>query len=166
MSGLADDAIAVYGAEGVRELVLDLQDRHGCDVPLLLALAWLDARGVAVDDVRYATLAGSSAAWQREVIAPLRAARRALRPPAEAAGRLGLAAADRDDLKRRVQAVELDAEMQQLRRLEALAAEWPAARGGTPDWAGLRRALAAAWPPVAVDRVAPLTAAASVQVQG
>jgi uncharacterized protein (TIGR02444 family) len=113
-------AVAVYEAPGVRELVLDLQDRHGCDVPLLLALAWLDARGVAIDDARYAALAEASAAWQREVVTPLRAARRALRPRAEAPTRLSLADAARDEFKRRVQALELAAEKHQLERLEAM----------------------------------------------
>jgi len=157
---LWDFAVAVYGAEGVRARLLELQDGHGCDVPLLLALAWLDARGVAVDDARYAALAAASATWQREVVTPLRAARRALRPAAEAPTRLGLAEPVRDELKRRVQAVELEAEKHQLARLEAIAADWPAEAGVAAPWAGLRRALAGAWPPVALARVAPLTRAA------
>ncbi|MFP4270103.1 MAG: TIGR02444 family protein, partial [Alphaproteobacteria bacterium] len=80
MHGLWEFAVAVYGAADVRARLLDLQDGHGCDVPLLLALAWLDVRGVAVDAPRYAALADASAAWQREVVTRLRAARRALRP--------------------------------------------------------------------------------------
>ena len=166
MRGLWDAAVALYGAAGVRELLLDLQDGHGCDVPLLLTLAWLDARRVAVDATRYTALAEASAAWQREVVAPLRAARRALRPAAEAPSRLGLAEPARDELKRRVQALELEAEKRQLERLEAIAAAWPAERTGAPDWAGLRRALAAAWPPVAPARAAPLTRAAIALVDG
>ena len=161
MSRLWEVAVAVYEAPGVRDLVLDLQDRHGCDVPLLLALAWLDARGVVIDDGRYAALAEASAAWQREVVTPLRAARRALRPQAEAPTRLGLADATRDQFKRRVQALELEAEKHQLERLEALAVTWPVEAAGAPDWSGLRRALAAAWPPVALAHAAPLADAAA-----
>jgi len=161
VSGLWGFAVAVYDAPGVRELVLDLQDRHGCDVPLLLALAWLDAGGVAIDDARYDVLVDATAAWQRAVVTPLRAARRALRPGTEAPSRLGLADTARDDFKRRVQALELEAEKHQLERLEALAAAWPGEAGVAPEWAGLRRALAAAWPPVALARAAPLAEAAA-----
>jgi len=166
VSRLWDFAVAVYDAPGVRELVLRLQDRHGCDVPLLLALAWLDARGVALDDARYGALAEASAAWQREVVTPLRAARRALRPQARAPMRLGLADAARDDFKRRVQGVELEAEKHQLLRLEALAAAWPVEAARAPDRSGLRRALAAAWPPVALEEVEPLTDAATQVLSG
>jgi uncharacterized protein (TIGR02444 family) len=161
VSRLWDDAVALYGAAGVRETLLELQDDHGCDVPLLLTLAWLDARGVPIDDARYDALATAAAAWQREVVTPLRAARRALRPDAAAPRRLGLAEAAREDLKRRVQAVELEAERHQLLRLEALAADWRGDPAGPSNWAGLARASTAARPPVTLDRLAPLTAAAT-----
>ena len=166
MSRLWNFAVAVYAAPGVRELALDLQDRHGCDVPLLLALAWLDAGGVAVDDARYDLLVAATAVWRREVVTPLRAARRALRPGTEAPSRLGLADDARDDFKRRVQGVELEAEKHQLLRLEALAAAWPVEAAGAPDGSGLRRALAAARPPVALDEVEPLTDAATQALSG
>jgi uncharacterized protein (TIGR02444 family) len=160
VSRLWDAALALYGAEGVRELVLQLQDEHGIDVPLLLALTWLDSRGVAVDDARYARLVAASSAWQREVVTPLRAARRALRSEATPARRLGLDDAARDAFKWRVQALELEAERHQLERLEAIAVDWPAAAPAAAPGPGLRRALAAAGPPVPPARAAPLVAAA------
>jgi uncharacterized protein (TIGR02444 family) len=161
MSRLWDDAVALYAAEGVRELLLELQDGHGVDVPLVLTLVWLDARGVVVDERRYAALAAASAGWQRAVVTPLRAARRALRPESDAPRRLGLDDATRAAFKRQVQAAELDAEKHQLARLEAIAADWPAERAGEPEWPGLALALAAAWPPLALARAAPLTDAAA-----
>jgi uncharacterized protein (TIGR02444 family) len=166
MSRLWDDAVAFYGAEGVRDLLLDLQDDHGVDVPLVLTLAWLDVRGVVVDDARYAALAEASTVWQRSVVAPLRAARRALRPASDAPTRLGLADETRAAFKRQVQAAELDAEKHQLARLEAIAAAWPAEPSKGPDWSGLARGLAAATPPVALQRAAPLTRAATALHRG
>ncbi len=120
-------ACRLYEAPGVRELCLELQDRHGVDVPLLLATCWLWRRGVALDAARRAELGAACRPWQAEVVAPLRAARRALRPEAIPGRALAVPAASRAELKARVQALELEAERRQLDALATLAASWPRA---------------------------------------
>lgn len=118
-------ACRLYGTEGVREFCLELQDEHGVDVPLLLTTCWLWRRGVALDEMRRQRLAAACAPWQREVVAPLRAARRALRPAAAPRRELIVPAEKRGELKARVQALELEAERCQLDALAALTADWP-----------------------------------------
>lgn len=73
-------SLRVYGASGVAEECLALQRSHGIDVNLLLLSAWLGAaRGIALQEALWARLAGRAEAWQREVVAPLRSARRQLK---------------------------------------------------------------------------------------
>lgn len=66
---------AVYAAPGVAMACLGLQDTQDADVNLLLLAAWLGAaRGTRLKAADIAALPG--AAWQTEVIRPLRALRR------------------------------------------------------------------------------------------
>lgn len=66
---------AVYAAPGVAVACLGLQDARDADVNLLLLAAWLGAaRGTRLEAADIAALPG--AAWQAEVIRPLRALRR------------------------------------------------------------------------------------------
>jgi uncharacterized protein (TIGR02444 family) len=162
MTPLWDFAVAVYGAPGVREAVLELQDAHDVDVPLLLAVAWLAARGVPVDAGRRAALAALTRPWQGEVVAPLRRARRALRERASAPAALGLDDGARAEFKREVQALELAAERYELDAVATHAAPWAPAVDA-PD---LADALAACVPASARDRLAPLVAAARAQGAG
>ncbi|TVQ36139.1 MAG: TIGR02444 family protein [Geminicoccaceae bacterium] len=123
MSSAWETVCRLYAAPGVRGLCLDLQDQHGIDVPVLLTGGWLFTRGVALDAGRWTHLTASAAAWQTQVVAPLRAARRAL---LQAAPPLGIAEARALALKREVQAVELAAERLQIEALAETAAAWPA----------------------------------------
>jgi uncharacterized protein (TIGR02444 family) len=107
--GLEPYAAALYARPGVAEACLELQDRLGADVNLLLAACWLAARGVRLDAAAAGRLRGLAAAWREPVVAPLRRARRALRPLA--AGPLGAAAGERAQrLRAQVAAAELEAE--------------------------------------------------------
>jgi len=109
--GLTAFAVALYARPGVAAACLHLQDRHGVDVPLLLALVWHGASGRGVPGrVRAAAWRRSVRRWRR-VVGPLRAARRALKP---------LAARDAAVLRLRkaILAAELDAEFLLLRDLE------------------------------------------------
>ncbi|MBR0642535.1 TIGR02444 family protein [Plastoroseomonas hellenica] len=66
---------AVYAAPGVAMACLGLQDTREADVNLLLLAAWLGAvRGTQLEATDIAALPG--AAWQAEVIRPLRGLRR------------------------------------------------------------------------------------------
>ncbi|WP_296346324.1 TIGR02444 family protein [Reyranella sp.] len=73
-------SLELYGAEGVAEACLDLQDRRGCDVNVLLFCCWLAASGrptLSADRLR--AILKASDAWQADVVKPLRAIRRKLK---------------------------------------------------------------------------------------
>lgn len=132
--GLEAYAAALYARPGVAAACLELQDREGADVNLLLAACWLAGRGVRLDPEAARRLRELAAAWREPVLAPLRRARRALRPLAAelAPTAVGERAAA---LRARVAAVELEAE----RLVEGLleAAAEPLRRGppGGPELA-------------------------------
>jgi uncharacterized protein (TIGR02444 family) len=74
-------SLAVYGAEGVAAECLDLQERFGVDVNLLLFAAHAGAReGVQLDAPDIAAAAAAVSAWHGEIVRALRDARRALKP--------------------------------------------------------------------------------------
>jgi uncharacterized protein (TIGR02444 family) len=73
-------SLETYAADGVAEACLDLQERRGCDVNVLLFCCWLGASGrptLTADRLR--TILQASEAWQREIVQPLRAVRRLLK---------------------------------------------------------------------------------------
>jgi uncharacterized protein (TIGR02444 family) len=103
-------AVAFYGSPSVARLCVDWQDRRGVDVPRLLVVIWLAATGRRADPPTMDALATTLARWRVEVVAPLRAARRALKRPSFS---------DADpDLRPAVAVAELAAEK------AALAAAW------------------------------------------
>jgi len=69
-------AFAHYDRPQVRQAALELQDRHGCDVVLLLFAVWISKRGRRLDEERLKPLVASAHLLQANLIAPLRAARR------------------------------------------------------------------------------------------
>jgi uncharacterized protein (TIGR02444 family) len=113
-----DFSLRVYGQPGVAPACLDLQDRHGLDVNLLLLCCWLGhCRKAKPTRAEIARLADAVAAWHNDVVRPLRQARRRLKAPGPAIPP-ALAEALRQEVKR----IELDAE--QIEQL-ALAAQLP-----------------------------------------
>lgn len=73
-------SLEIYSGEGVAEACLDLQERRGCDVNILLFCCWLGASGrptLTADRLR--ALLKVSDAWQAEVVRPLRGVRRLLK---------------------------------------------------------------------------------------
>ena len=107
-----------WSRPGARESLLALQDNHGLNVPLILWALWLDAERRDGD----VTAAVDLARLWSPAVDPLRAARRALKTeaaPIEDAGRLAL--------RRRVQALELEAERLLINALETVAHDAPAA---------------------------------------
>ena len=113
--GLWDWALGAYARPKVAAVCLALQDGHGQNVPLLLAAAWAAAEGHTLDLDRAVAL---TSAWEADVVAPLRAARRGLKISRSAIPDTG-----REALRETVKAVELEAERLLLRALESLA--WP-----------------------------------------
>ena len=73
-------SLELYSCEGVAEGCLDLQERRGCDVNILLFCCWLGASGrptLTADRLR--TILKASDVWQAEIVRPLRAVRRLLK---------------------------------------------------------------------------------------
>lgn len=115
MSGLWDWAGRAYGADGVSDACLHLQDAAGQNVPLLLWAAWAARTGRRPDSDTLEAACDIARAWQETAIAPLRDVRRALK------GRNpDLEDADREAVRNQVKAVELEAERRLLAALEAL----------------------------------------------
>ncbi|HMO42726.1 MAG TPA: TIGR02444 family protein [Phenylobacterium sp.] len=127
-------AVAVYGAPGVSQGLLRLQDEAGQNVPLLLWALWADP-----DPDRLREAAVLARAWDEAAIAPLRRLRRGLKAPPAALSTPAVQA-----LRGEVQALELWAEQHLLEALETLTrSPAPPAR---PDDAARRLTRAAqAW---------------------
>jgi uncharacterized protein (TIGR02444 family) len=73
-------SLELYAGEGVAEACLDLQDRRGCDVNILLFCCWLGASGrptLTADRLR--VILKASEGWQAGVVRPLREVRRLLK---------------------------------------------------------------------------------------
>lgn len=143
---LWDWMLARYGQPGVPEAALSLQDEHGQQTAYLLWAAWASLHGRAPSAETLAQAAAFARGWESEVLGPLRAARKALkppRPPADDAAREGL----REDVKA--------AEMRAERTLSETLASLPGA-GSASAREGLGRASAAwgAAPDAALDRLA------------
>jgi uncharacterized protein (TIGR02444 family) len=108
---LWDWTLEAYARPGVPEACLALQDQHGQNTSLLLWAVWAEA----ADSDLLARAADAARRWEALALAPLRAVRRALKPPLppiDDAGREGL----REDVK----AVELRAERVLMETLEAM----------------------------------------------
>lgn len=66
----------VYAVDDVRGQCLELQDRYGVNVNLLLFAAWLDHRAIPLTDRNIGEIARLVEPWHDGVIRPLRSARR------------------------------------------------------------------------------------------
>jgi uncharacterized protein (TIGR02444 family) len=111
-------SLAVYRQPGVAAECLALQDDYGVDVNLLLFAAYAGAiHGVVLEPAEIAAAGTLVGAWHDEVVRPLRATRRALKP--REAGEAAVKA-----LRAQVKAAELEAE-----RLEqVMLSQWAASR--------------------------------------
>lgn len=138
-------SLALYEQPDVAAACLDLQDRHGYDVNLVLYALWVGASGrgrlsaAGLDSAKAAL-----APWQSAIIAPLRALRRRVKGEPDAAA-----------LYAALKSAELEAEYVAQDRLERLAPP-----GGAPDAAPLEDAAAylAAYlgPGAALEAASPL----------
>jgi uncharacterized protein (TIGR02444 family) len=73
-------SLEIYAGEGVAAACLDLQERRGCDVNILLFCCWLGASGrptLTADRLRSVLRATRS--WQEDVVRPLRELRNRLK---------------------------------------------------------------------------------------
>lgn len=143
---LWDYAVAAWERPGVREACLELQDHGGQCVPLLLWRAWAAADGRRIDDGCLDRALLLARTWEPEIIAALRAARRALGATCE-----GLDSGATQRLRQAVRAIELDAERTLLEALESLS---PPPSGVEGDLAQQLADLMDAW----IGHMTPATA--------
>lgn len=114
-------SLAVYARPRVDRTCVDLQDRLGLDVNLVLLVLWAGAVcGARLTAAEAGRLADEAAAWHRPVVAPLRGVRRHLK---------GIAGAEA--LRQKIKAIELESERLEQVRL----ARSSGLRPGTVDWA-------------------------------
>jgi uncharacterized protein (TIGR02444 family) len=131
---LRDWAVAAWARPGVAEACLDLQDRHGQCVALLLWRLWAGAMPEAV----LIQVIEAARPFEHEVLRPLRAARRAV---------------GEGDLKPRIRAAELAAEYELLAALEAFT---PLGDAGSPlDAETALAAVLRAWNGVGAEAAGP-----------
>lgn len=102
-----------YGRSGVAEACLELQDRHGLDVNLVLYCCW---RGDILAQGQIQAAIDLTAPWRTEIVQPLRALRRRLKP-----GFPPFPDAEALALRKRIADAELEAERLQQQALDALA---------------------------------------------
>lgn len=107
-------SLQIYAREGIAEECIDLQDRHGINVNVLLFCAWLGAMsGVALGGTELDACENAVSEWDRSIVRPLRAVRRSLKVLTSA-----------DSLRERVKALELEAERAEQAVLFELAERW------------------------------------------
>jgi len=73
-------SLEIYAGEGVAAACLDLQERRGCDVNILLFCCWLGASGrstLTADRLR--AILKVTDVWQAEIVRPLRRVRQLLK---------------------------------------------------------------------------------------
>lgn len=125
-------SLAVYGANGVQDECLALQDRFGVDVNVLLLCAFLGAvHSVALTAGDVAAARREVGLWHEEIVKTLRAARHKLKAIASSDADTARAAAQlRNDIK----AAELESERIEQQLLEhwanARLAAWPRDNAG------------------------------------
>ncbi|WGM30869.1 TIGR02444 family protein [Brevundimonas sp. NIBR11] len=132
-----DWALKAYAAPGVQEACLQLQDRTGQNVPLLLWAAWTAATGRPLDEDAIEGACDTARAWDAAAVEPLRAVRRTLK-----ATNPDMDGTAREALRDQVKAVELAAERHLMAGLEALA---PASSGSPSPYIEALVAVARLW---------------------
>lgn len=137
-----DWSLEVYARPGVEEMLLDLQNRLGLDINILLFACWRGATGrrpLSVAECEQ--LLAGTAAWRKHVVEPLRAIRAFLK------GETGIAGSAA--LRQKVKLLELEAEHAAQLAIAGLAENWResgtrAAAPAEAARAGLEACLAAA----------------------
>ena len=119
-------ASAAWDRPTVAEICLRLQDHHGQCAPLLLWRAWAATEGRPTPPPLIGAAIALARQWDVEVIAHLRAARRALTGPLD-----GIGGDVRQWLGRQTKAAEINAERALLEALDGMTPASTNARGGS-----------------------------------
>lgn len=113
-TSLWEFALKTYGAPGVSEACLVLQDESGVDVPVLLFALWLGANSVELTRGELQRIDDRVRAWREDVVQPLRAVRRRLKT-----GPFPAPSGETETLRNSIKAAELNSEKIELALLEA-----------------------------------------------
>lgn len=125
VSGFWNFSLQTYAKPEIARICLELQERFGADVNLILFMLWAAARGRRLEPQEIEKLANFVEDWREQVVLPLRLARRALKTPPR-----GWPAQETESLRQRVKADELEAERLQQ---NAMSAFLPADRADQSD---------------------------------
>lgn len=107
-------SLRLYSVPGVPDACLELQDRHGVDINMLMHALWAGyVHGVELSSVDLASADHQIQAWRAIVVRPLRAVRRDLKHSAQAQE-----VAVSSEFRQKVQRLELEAERLQQECLE------------------------------------------------
>jgi uncharacterized protein (TIGR02444 family) len=98
-------SLAFYNRERVSAACLSLQNRRGADVNILLFICWLATLGLKVEPSGLHAANAAVEAWRRDVLEPLRRARRAVADQFPE-----IAKSDRQSIRHGVLSVEIECE--------------------------------------------------------
>ena len=101
-------SLTVY--DGARAACLVLQDKFGLDVNMLLFCCWSAARGKVLSGAKTEEILVITGPWRRNVIEPLRSARRWLKGRAGQELKGPIDPTESEDLRRRILELELEGE--------------------------------------------------------
>lgn len=110
-----DFSLAIYSSPAVQTACVELQDGSGVDVNVMLYLLWHAANGREMTNADAKAVLDALEGWRKDVVVPLRTARRSLKTPPPA---IDPAAAER--LRAIVKKAELESERIQQWALYAL----------------------------------------------
>ncbi len=114
-----DFSVRTYGVSGVSQACLALQDERGVDVNMMLYCIWIGATRGVFNEQLYRAAMDYSHDWAAHVVRPLRAARTWMK--SEGCRREGAPAESCMSVRKRIKAVELEAEKLQQDALESFA---------------------------------------------
>ncbi len=116
-TSLWEFTLELYGAPGIPDACLTIQDRHQADVTLLIFAAWVGAvRRTRLTPEQAQSAAAAVAEWHSEIVRPLRAVRRRMKT-----GPRPAPDTETEALRDKLKAVEIGAEKIELLLLESLA---------------------------------------------
>lgn len=107
-------SLKFYSQPGIDDICLDLQDRFGADVNIVLYVLWQAHRGQRLSKSDIHKVVEFAGLWQKNVVEPLRKVRRFLKTPPS-----GWPSQDVNQFRQRVKAEELQAEHLQQNAMEA-----------------------------------------------
>ncbi len=119
-------SLEVYARPGVEQILLDLQDRLGLDVNMVLFACWSGVeRFGPLSDSEWEALIAGTTEWRGKVVAPLRGIRRFLKRDEEQD--------DVDSLRGKIKQLELEAERVMQQKIVRMTEHLREGRGRSGD---------------------------------